>query len=97
MSISEFVSISPTLGVRSAVFQPLLVVFRNSKNDNLVRLHVKDVRNTSGEYVRTKVYINDDLTPAEGRQLTSSAVYDVNADLFSATYNVSSNVLISSI
>ena len=48
--------------------QPLLVMFRNSKDADLVLLHDKHLRNASDEYVRTKVYINADLTPAEAKE-----------------------------
>ena len=47
--------------------QPLLVMFRNSKDADLVLLHAKDLHNASDEYVRTKVYIIADLTPAEAK------------------------------
>ena len=49
----------------NSAVQPLLVVFGNSKNADLALLHAKDLRNAADEYVRTKVYINADLPPAE--------------------------------
>ena len=49
----------------NGAIQPLLVMFRNSKDADLVLLHAKDLRNAADEYVRTKVYINADLPPAE--------------------------------
>ena len=47
--------------------QPLLVVFGNSKDADLVLLHANDLRSAADEYVRTKVYINVDRTPAEAK------------------------------
>ena len=46
-------------------------MFRNNNDADLVLLHAKDLRNASDEYVRTKVYINAGLTPAEAK-----AVYE---------------------
>ena len=72
---------------------PLLTHVHKRQGHRIGPLTRQDVRHASDEYIRTKVYINADLTPAEAK----AAVYVVNSDLFSATYNVSGNVLITSI
>ena len=57
--------------------QSLLVMSRNSKDADLVLSHAKDLRNTSDEYVRIKVYISADLTSAEAKAAYEQR-YNVN-------------------
>ena len=51
----------------NGVVPPLLVSFWNSKDADLVLSPPNELRNESDEYIRTRIYINADLTPAEAK------------------------------